>query len=86
MRILLVDDDKDLCDLTKSILIKHGYAVNAFCEAQQGIKHARDNKPNLILMDIMLPGLKRPGDHQFSKSRPSFQEYPCYFFYSPCCG
>ena len=57
MRILLIDDDKDLCHLTKTTLTKHGYEVAAFHEAEAGIKYARNSKPNLILMDVMLPGL-----------------------------
>ena len=57
MRILLIDDDKDLCHLTKTALSKHGYEVVAFHEAEAGIKYAQNTKPNLILMDVMLPGL-----------------------------
>ena len=57
MRILLIDDDKDLCHLTKTALIKQGYEVNAFHDAETGIKYAKNAKPNLILMDVMLPGL-----------------------------
>lgn len=56
MRILLIDDDKDLCHLTKTALSKHGYEVAAFHEAEAGIKYAKSSKPNLILMDVMLPG------------------------------
>lgn len=57
MRILLIDDDKDLCHLTRITLIKHGYEVSVFHDAVSGIKHAQSSKPNLILMDVMLPGV-----------------------------
>ena len=57
MRIMLIDDDKDLCHLTKTALIKQGYEVNAFHDAEAGIKYAQNAKPSLILMDVMLPAL-----------------------------
>ena len=57
MRILLIDDDKDLCHLTRTALTKHGYEVSAFHDAAAGIKYAQTNKPNLIFMDVMLPGV-----------------------------
>lgn len=57
MKVLLIDDDKDLCHLTKTALAKQGYEVSAFHDAEAGLKYAKNNKPNLILMDVMLPGL-----------------------------
>jgi DNA-binding response OmpR family regulator len=60
LKILLIDDDKDLCHLTKKVLTLKGYDVFACIDPQEGLKHARQNKPNLILMDVMLPGLSGP--------------------------
>lgn len=57
MNILLIDDDKDLCYLTKTVLAKGGFEVAFFGNAEEGIAYARQNKPNLILMDVMLPGV-----------------------------
>jgi len=72
MRILLIDDDQDICQLTAKVLTKNGYIVDAFYDAKTAVKHARENKPDLILMDVMLPGLTGPeivkllqGDYQF---------------------
>jgi DNA-binding response OmpR family regulator len=55
--ILLIDDDPDLCQLTKMVLTKSGYNVNAFLDARSGINNAKEIKPDLILMDIILPGI-----------------------------
>lgn len=57
MKILLVDDDKDLCHLTSLALTKHGHEVSVFHEAKQALQYAKINKPNLIFMDVMLPGM-----------------------------
>jgi CheY-like chemotaxis protein len=57
MRILLIDDNKDICQLTKTILSEQGYQVAFYGNAEDGIKSAKSNKPNLILMDVLMPGL-----------------------------
>lgn len=79
MRILLIDDDKDLCQLTKKVLTLQGYGVDAFNDADSGIKHARINKPHLILMDIMLPGLSGPEIVSSLKAEPQFKDIPIIF-------
>ena len=79
LRILLIDDDKDICQLTQKVLTKSGYAVDAFYDAKQGIAHARGNKPNLILMDIMLPGLSGPEIISALKADLFFKDVPVIF-------
>lgn len=56
-RILLIDDDKDMASLTKTTLLKQGYDVEVFHEPIGGIERAKEYKPDLILMDVMLPGM-----------------------------
>ena len=56
-KILIVDDDKNLLDVLNYNLVKEGYTV---VTAENGIKAlelARKEKPDLIILDIMLPGL-----------------------------
>ena len=79
MRILLIDDDVDLCQLTKKVLTKSGYTVDAFYEADLGVKQARLMKPNLILMDIMLPGLSGPEVISSLKKESQFKDVPVIF-------
>jgi len=79
MTILLLDDDKDLCQLTKKVLTTQGYSVDAFCDANAAILHAKTHKPNLILMDIMLPGLSGPEIVKILKEDPQFKQVPVIF-------
>lgn len=79
MKILLIDDDTDLCELTKKVLTKYGHEVAAFYESKAAIAHARQSKPNLILMDIMLPGLSGPEIVKELKADPQFQTVPVVF-------
>ncbi len=46
MKILIIDDDQDLCQLTKKVLTKFGHEVYAFNDAQSGINQARKSKFN----------------------------------------
>ena len=80
MRILLIDDDVDICQLTKKVLNQYGYVVAAFNDAKSGIQDARQQKPNLILMDIMLPGLSGPEIVKSLQSDVQLKNVPVLFF------
>lgn len=79
MKILLVDDDKDLCHLTRTALIRHGHEVAAFHDAGAGIKHAQNIIPDLILMDVMLPGIGGAEAVSALKADPRLMEVPVVF-------
>ena len=54
-KILIVDDDQDLLKLLRLNLSKEGYKVVVAIDAYNGIQSARTEKPDLIILDIMLP-------------------------------
>ena len=56
-KIMLIDDDQDLANLTRTALVKNGYEVMLFHDAPRAIAAAAAQRPDLILMDIMLPEL-----------------------------
>ena len=53
--LLLVDDDEMSRDIIGSRLTRLGYAVITAVDGRQGIEAARDESPNLILMDLCMP-------------------------------
>lgn len=53
--ILVVDDERDLLDLIEYNLKKEGFNVLKAENGEEGIKVARENKPDLVLLDIMMP-------------------------------
>lgn len=53
--ILVVDDEKDLLDLIEYNLKKEGFDVLKAENGEEGIKIAKEHKPDLVLMDIMMP-------------------------------
>ena len=56
-KILLVDDDKGIIDLVSQYLLKEGFEVHTAGDGPSGLKAAEVYKPDLIVLDIMLPGI-----------------------------
>ena len=55
--ILVIDDDEKLNQLLKRFLGDYGYAVYTATEADEGLKKSRTVVPDLIILDVMLPGM-----------------------------
>jgi two-component system, cell cycle response regulator DivK len=56
-RILIVDDNLDNLKLTQLLLECEGYAVETAEDGEQALSLLRTSRPDLILMDIQLPGM-----------------------------
>lgn len=56
-RILIVDDERDMVDLLRLRLESVGYEVDAAYDGQEGLMRARKRKPDLIILDVMMPRL-----------------------------
>lgn len=54
-RILLVDDEKDLVDMIKLRLEANDYEVIMAHDGQEALDKARREKPDLIILDLMIP-------------------------------
>jgi two-component system, OmpR family, phosphate regulon response regulator PhoB len=55
-RILVVDDHPEVCELLKKTLTRRGHEIIVAGSGQDAVNLARDHRPDLILMDIMMPG------------------------------
>ena len=54
-KILIVEDEQALQKTLGEILTQEGYEVIAASDGEMGLTLARDNNPNLILLDLILP-------------------------------
>src|SRR5512142_1137850 len=56
-RILVVDDEPSILKLVNAYLEPEGYEIHTATDGNAGLKAARAFKPDLIILDVMLPGM-----------------------------
>jgi two-component system phosphate regulon response regulator PhoB len=56
-RILIVEDEPDILALVTFHLVKAGYRVSTAADGSDGLRAAREDRPALIVLDLMLPGM-----------------------------
>jgi two-component system phosphate regulon response regulator PhoB len=75
-RILAVDDEEDILELIRYNLTKEGYVVDLASTGEQALERARSSAPDLILLDLMLPGLDGLDVCREIKQDPSINHIP----------
>ena len=56
-QILIIEDEPDIQELLSFNLDKNGYKVFSASNGEKGLEVARKEHPDLILLDLMLPGI-----------------------------
>ena len=56
-RILVVDDDPDFVEITRTILEANDYAVSTAANGDQALKAMREELPDLVLLDVMMSSI-----------------------------
>ncbi|NIS81647.1 MAG: response regulator [Anaerolineales bacterium] len=56
-KILVIDDEQSILDLVTAYLSSEGYEFHTATDGPSGLKSARTIRPDLIVLDIMLPGM-----------------------------
>ncbi len=56
-RILVVDDDPDILETLQYALERQGHEVSAYADGRLALEAARHAKPEVAVLDVMLPGL-----------------------------
>ena len=54
--VLIVEDDEDIAELLEYNLQRQGFRPSCAGTGEEGLREARENRPDLILLDLMLPG------------------------------
>lgn len=74
--ILVVEDDEDIQELIRVNLLKEGYRAVTASSGEEGLKAAKASVPDLVLLDLMLPGLDGLEVCRMMKAEPSIRDVP----------
>ena len=75
-KILLIDDDADFVEATKLVLESKPYEIITASDGTQGIIKARKEKPDLIILDIIMPVKNGFNAAEELKKDPELQKIP----------
>jgi len=75
-RIICVEDEPEMIDLVKLILERKGYIVTGISGGRNGVKMIKREKPDLVLLDLMMPDLDGWDVYQQLKADSSTNEIP----------
>jgi DNA-binding response OmpR family regulator len=56
-KILIIDDDAELCEMLSEYLRKEGFEVDSVQHGTRGLERARASEHDLLVLDVMLPGM-----------------------------
>ena len=79
-RILLVDDEPDLVQLVSLRLVTAGYEVAVAYDGQQALDRVKESKPDLIILDLMLPKMDGYKVCRLLKFDERYQKVPILIF------
>ncbi len=74
--ILVVEDEPDIAEILQFNLEKEGYAVSAVGDGAEALREIAASRPDLVVLDIMLPGLDGLEVCRRLRSRPETQDLP----------
>lgn len=75
-KILIIDDDYNIAKKSKEELLKAGYTVTVAYNAKGGIEKLKEEKPDCVLLDLVLPDKSGFKVAQEIKSLPEFKDTP----------
>lgn len=74
--VLIVDDEFGVAEVLELILEDEGYRVVSAANGRQGLERLREETPDLVLLDFMMPILDGPGTLNAIRGDPSFARTP----------
>lgn len=75
-KVLLVDDDVDFCEATGLLLESKGYEVVLAYDGKEGLEKVRTEKPDLVILDVMMPEMNGYDVCVVLKADPNLKKIP----------
>jgi CheY-like chemotaxis protein len=76
MKVLVIDDNRDLCELTKTALEFESYIVICANDGEEGVEKAALEEPDLILIDVMMPKMNGWEATRLLRTKPATKDVP----------
>jgi len=74
--ILVVDDEFSVAEVLEAILTDAGHDVVTASNGRQGLERAREKRPNLVLLDFMMPIMSGPSTLKALREEPGLPDVP----------
>ncbi|MFH2038316.1 MAG: response regulator [Chloroflexota bacterium] len=75
-QILCIEDDLDMLELFHVLLSRHGFTVKVATKGQDGLDLIHQEKPDLVILDIMMPGMDGWQVYQQMKDDETTRDIP----------
>jgi len=75
-KILVIEDDKFLRDLLYKKLVEENFNVATALDGEEGLKKIQEENPNLVLLDLILPGINGFEVLKKAKENPATKDIP----------
>ncbi len=79
MKVLIIDDDPDIRLIVRVSLSRRGIAVTEAASGPDGLRAARDDRPDAIVLDVMMPEMDGPATLRALLADPSIAGVPVVF-------
>jgi CheY-like chemotaxis protein len=74
--ILVVDDEFSVAEVVEAILVDAGHEVVIASNGQQGLERAAERRPDLVLLDFMMPIMSGPAMLEAMRNNPVLRDVP----------
>lgn len=74
--VLIVDDEFGIAEVLEAILGDSGYRVVTAINGKQGLARLEETRPDVVLLDLMMPILDGPGMLRTMQANPVFRDIP----------
>lgn len=79
-KILVIDDEEEICKLMAEDLSEVGYEVITETKGETGLERAIQEQPDLIILDIYMPGMDGIALYEELRKTPQHEKTPVIFF------
>jgi len=81
-KVLVIDDERDIAELVKLVLGLGSHHVQVCNDPDQAVAVALEFRPDLVLLDVVMPGVDGYDVFHEIKARPEFKDLPVAFLTS----